>query len=102
VVAIEHGFVGRNPHTALVMGETLGTILMAVQSHKTPNYPGPKIIEYAPKEIKLAVTGHGNASKELVRDMIISILQWPISEMRLTYDESDALAVALACAMREN
>ena len=54
-----------------------------------------KVEEYAPKRIKMAVTGHGAASKEQVGRMIKSVLSLPAD---LPLDESDAAATALCHA----
>jgi crossover junction endodeoxyribonuclease RuvC len=49
--------------------------------------------EYSPREVKLAVVGRGNASKDQVHFMVKNILQ--IKEDISPDDASDALAIAL-------
>ncbi len=49
--------------------------------------------EYAPRKIKIAVTGNGNATKEQVQLMVQRILNMPSPPKPL--DASDALAIAL-------
>jgi crossover junction endodeoxyribonuclease RuvC len=49
--------------------------------------------EYAPRFIKRAVTGNGNASKEQVQYMVRTLLN--IEETPDFYDATDALAVAI-------
>jgi crossover junction endodeoxyribonuclease RuvC len=56
---------------------------------------GATVREYAPKRIKMAVTGHGAASKEQVGRMVKSVLGL---DDELPLDESDAAAVALCHA----
>jgi crossover junction endodeoxyribonuclease RuvC len=51
------------------------------------------IVEYAPKKVKQAVTGNGNASKEQVAKMLMTLLK--IKELPKLLDATDALAVAL-------
>eukprot|EP00540_Astrosyne_radiata_P002736 CAMPEP_0116822808 /NCGR_PEP_ID=MMETSP0418-20121206/476_1 /TAXON_ID=1158023 /ORGANISM="Astrosyne radiata, Strain 13vi08-1A" /LENGTH=100 /DNA_ID=CAMNT_0004450967 /DNA_START=242 /DNA_END=544 /DNA_ORIENTATION=- len=54
------------------------------------------IIEYAPRKIKQAVTGHGNATKKQVAHMLLSLLSLP--SMPDLLDASDALAAAVCHA----
>jgi crossover junction endodeoxyribonuclease RuvC len=51
------------------------------------------IVEYAPKKVKQSVTGNGNASKEQVAKMLMTLLV--IKELPKLLDATDALAVAL-------
>jgi crossover junction endodeoxyribonuclease RuvC len=92
MVVIERGFSGKNPRTAMVMGQVLGVSLLAASNAALP------VSEYAPREVKLAVTGSGSASKEQVQYMVGQLLG--IVEADLPLDASDALAVALCHANR--
>jgi crossover junction endodeoxyribonuclease RuvC len=77
----------------LKLGRVQAAAMLAALSHEVP------VVEYAPKEVKKAVTGNGNASKEQVRFMVRSLLS--ISEdQELRLDASDALAVGLCHAQR--
>ena len=49
--------------------------------------------EYAPREVKQAVVGNGNASKEQVQYMVRALLS--LAEPPRPFDVSDAMAVAL-------
>jgi len=60
--------------------------MLAVLNREIP------VTEYAPKEIKRAVTGNGNAAKKQVAFMVEKMLQ--VSENR-GEDATDALAVCL-------
>ena len=51
------------------------------------------ITEYAPKKVKQSVTGNGNASKEQVAKMLMTLLS--IKELPKLLDATDALAVAI-------
>jgi crossover junction endodeoxyribonuclease RuvC len=93
VVVVERGFSGRNPKTALVMGQVLGISLLVATRASLP------VSEYSPREVKLAVTGFGSASKEQVQYMVRQLLH--IDNTPLAPDASDALAVALCHANRE-
>ena len=85
--AIESAFYGKNAQSALKLGHARGvSILAAVQE-------GIPASEYSPREVKKAVVGNGNASKEQVQFMIRSLLRLPNNPMPA--DVSDALAVAL-------
>ena len=56
---------------------------------------GIQVHEYAPREVKLAVTGTGAADKRQVQHMVKALVQ---VEGRLGLDASDALAIALCHA----
>ncbi|HPG72838.1 MAG TPA: crossover junction endodeoxyribonuclease RuvC, partial [Bacteroidales bacterium] len=51
------------------------------------------IFEYAPKKIKMSITGNGNAAKEQVAAMLMKLLSF--SDMPKQLDATDGLAVAL-------
>ena len=86
--AIEMPIYGNNPQSMLKLGRAQASAMLAALNHQIP------VTEYTPKEIKKAVTGNGNASKEQVRYMIESILKLS-AEQSPKLDASDALAVAL-------
>lgn len=93
-VGVEDIFTGRNPRSALLMGHARGVILLAAGDDS-------RIVEqFAPRTIKQAVVGQGNASKEQVRFMVYSILG--ISGEKIPIDASDALAVAVCCLLRDS
>lgn len=86
-VALEAPFYGKNVQSMLKLGRAQGVAMSAALYREIP------ITEYAPKKVKLAVTGNGNASKEQVARMLMQILN--IKEKPKLLDASDALAVAL-------
>ena len=92
VVAVERGFSGKNLRTAWVMGQVLGVSLLVATNSSLP------VSEYSPREVKLALTGFGSASKEQVQFWVTKLLK--IEEASLSLDASDALAVALCHANR--
>lgn len=86
-LAIEAPFFGKNVQSMLKLGRAQGVAIAAAISRQLP------IAEYAPKLVKQAVTGNGNASKEQVAAMLIQVLK--IKEAPKLLDATDALAVAI-------
>jgi len=86
VIAIERVFVHRNPDSALKLGQARGVALCAAASL------GASVHEYAPRAIKMAITGYGAAGKPQVAQMVRNLL---LLEIKLAADAADALAVAL-------
>jgi crossover junction endodeoxyribonuclease RuvC len=72
------------------MSQVRGVLLLAAEA------AGLAIHEYAPRQVKLAVAGNGNASKEQVAAMVVRSLRG--AGAFGTPDESDALAIALCHA----
>ncbi len=90
-MAVENLFNAKNARSSLVLGHARGVILLAGAE------AGLEVAEYAPREVKQAVTGNGNAAKEQVRYMVMRLLN--IKE-EPPMDLSDALAVALTYTNR--
>ena len=88
-VAIERVFVHVNPDSALKLGQARGAALCAALARGAPAH------EYAPRAIKMAVTGYGAAEKTQVAQMVTTLLAL---ETRPAADAADALAVALCHA----
>lgn len=86
-VALEAPFFGKNIQSMLKLGRAQGVAMAAALSRDIP------IVEYAPKKVKVSVTGNGNASKEQVAQMLMTILKF--NEAPKLLDATDALAVAL-------
>ena len=86
-VALEAPFYGKNVQSMLKLGRAQGVAMAAALSREIP------ITEYAPKKVKLSVTGNGNASKEQVSEMLKQLLSF--KEAPKLLDASDALAVAV-------
>lgn len=93
-VAIERVFVHRNADSALKLGQARGAALCATFAQQPPAQAAMRahIYEYAPREIKLAVTGTGSAQKEQVQLMVRQLLKL---KGHPGADAADALAVAL-------
>jgi len=86
-VCIEEAFYAKNVHTTLVLGHARGVAMLAASKS------GAIVAEYAPREIKKAITGNGNAGKEQVAYMIKMLLSPPQEHTKT--DAYDALAVAV-------
>lgn len=86
-LAIEAPFYGKNVQVMLKLGRAQGAAIAAAIKRDIP------IFEYAPRSIKLAVTGKGAASKEQVAMMAQRLLGINIPQEYL--DATDALAIAL-------
>lgn len=91
-LAVENVFNARNARSSLILGHARGVVLLAGALADIP------VAEYAPREVKKALTGNGAASKEQVRFMVTRCLRLPADPA--TLDESDALAVAICHATR--
>lgn len=86
-LAIEAPFYGKNVQSMLKLGRAQGVAMAAALYRSVPIY------EYSPKKIKQAITGNGNASKEQVASMLISLLM--IKEKPSHLDATDGLAAAV-------
>ncbi len=86
-LAIEAPFYGKNVQSMLKLGRAQGAAISAALTRSLP------IFEYAPRKIKMSITGQGAASKEQVAAMLMHILKFNISEIKL--DATDGLAAAL-------
>jgi len=85
--AIEAPFFGKNVQSMLKLGRAQGVAIAAAMQFKLP------VTEYAPKKVKQAITGNGNADKEMIWKMLERILV--IKKQPKYYDATDALGVAL-------
>jgi len=86
-LAIEAPFYGKNVQSMLKLGRAQGTAIAAALSRSL------NIYEYAPRKIKLAITGQGNASKEQVAALLQKMFN--ITEMPSNLDATDGLAAAV-------
>ncbi|MDD4149354.1 MAG: crossover junction endodeoxyribonuclease RuvC [Bacteroidales bacterium] len=86
-LAIEAPFQGKNVQSMLKLGRAQGAAISAALTRTIP------IFEYAPRKIKLAITGTGSASKEQVAGMLQKLLK--LEELPDKLDATDGLAAAL-------
>ena len=87
-VAIEAPFFGKNVQSMLKLGRAQGVAMAAAISRQVP------ITEYAPMQIKMAITGNGSASKEQVAFMLRQMMKIPDEAMLPWLDATDGLAAA--------
>lgn len=93
-LALEEAFYGKSAQSALRIGEARGVVLAEASRADLA------IHEYAPARIKRCVTGRGDATKDVVADMVLRQLG-PLAAAAgsklatLPRDASDALAAAL-------
>lgn len=86
-LAIESPFYGKNVQSMLKLGRAQGAAISAALSRSVP------VFEYAPRKIKMSITGQGAASKEQVAFMLMNILKF--REEKIILDATDGLAAAL-------
>ncbi len=87
--AVETLFFAKDPQAASKLGHARGAVLLRLRRHGLP------VFEYAPTQVKQAISGRGHADKLQMAQMIAAIF-------RLTApppsDAADALAIALVHA----
>jgi crossover junction endodeoxyribonuclease RuvC len=92
-VAVEDCFYARDLRSTLKLGHVKGLVLIVAARLSVPVY------EYAPRQIKRAVVGSGNAGKEQVEFMVRRMIAFDRTggapKPDLSFDLADALAVAI-------
>ena len=86
-LAIEAPFYGKNVQSMLKLGRAQGAAIAAALHRQIP------VFEYAPRKVKMAITGRGDASKEQVKLLMEKTLNTIFDAKFL--DASDALAIAM-------
>jgi crossover junction endodeoxyribonuclease RuvC len=92
-LALERLMWGKNIGSAMEVARASGAVMVAAAE------AGVRVDEYAPLEVKMAVTGVGNASKEQVRKGLALILG--AEAVPREPDAADAVAVAL-CHLQQS
>lgn len=85
-LAIEAQFFGKNVQSMLKLGRAQGVAIAAALQRDIP------IFEYAPRKIKMSVTGSGTASKEQIATLLGKFMVIHTTSEML--DETDAIAIA--------
>jgi len=93
LLAVERLFFSRNAQSAFGVGQARGVVLLAAAQADVP------VREATPNEVKMGVTGYGNAEKDQVARMVAVILQLP--DVPTPDDTADALAIAISTANAE-
>ncbi|MEI6756809.1 MAG: crossover junction endodeoxyribonuclease RuvC [Chlorobium sp.] len=91
-VALETVFLSRNVQSALKLGQVRGAVIALAMNREL------LLREYAPREVKSAITGKGAASKEQVAFMVSRMLG--ITPVPEPFDVTDALGIALCDLLR--
>jgi crossover junction endodeoxyribonuclease RuvC len=86
-VSIERLFFNINVRTAMAVGQASGVALATAAVYRLP------VFEYTPLEVKQAVVGVGNATKEQVGAMVASLLS--LAAPPAPPDAADACAMAI-------
>jgi crossover junction endodeoxyribonuclease RuvC len=86
-VAVERLAWNKNQVSALSVARATGVVLLAA------SVAGLPVEEYGPLEVKMAVTGQGNADKAQVRDALVRL--HGLLDVPDEPDAADAVAVAL-------
>ena len=94
MASVEKLFFAANTKTAISVAEARGVILL------TARLAGVSVIEYAPREIKKALTGDGRADKLQIKKMV-GITIPDAANLRVSDDVFDAIAAALTCYFQQ-
>jgi crossover junction endodeoxyribonuclease RuvC len=88
--SIEELFMGRNATSAVGVAQARGAILTVLEECGVPVY------EYKPSQVKVILTGYGNADKSQIGRMLAAQVKLP--EGKLDDHARDAIAIALCHA----
>ncbi len=94
IMAIEAPFFGKNVQSMLKLGRAQGVAIAVALAQGIP------VAEYAPRKIKQAITGNGNASKDQLALTLAHLFQ--VDTRYLPRDATDALGVALCHHLQRN
>jgi crossover junction endodeoxyribonuclease RuvC len=86
-LAVERVMWGQNKTSGLRVARATGAIMLAAADAGIP------VEEYPPLQVKMAITGQGNASKHQVRDALARV--HGLSDVPSQTDAADAVAVAV-------
>ena len=92
-LAVESLMWGKNAGSAMAVARASGVVLLAAAERGIP------VHEYAPLEVKMAVTGNGTAAKQDVRRALERL--HGLAEVPTQPDAADAVAVAL-CHLQQS
>ena len=88
--SIEELFMGRNATSAVGVAQARGAILNVLEERGVPVY------EYKPSQVKVILTGYGNADKSQIGRMLAAQVKMP--EGKIDDHARDAIAIALCHA----
>lgn len=87
VVAVEQVFFQVNARTAMSVGQASGLALAEASGR------GCEVVQYTANEVKQALVGYGNATKDQVQRMVAAVLA--LESVPRPPDAADALALAV-------
>jgi crossover junction endodeoxyribonuclease RuvC len=88
--SLEELFVGRNTSSAIGVAQARGAILAVLEECGVP------VFEYKPSQVKMVLTGYGNADKAQIARMLGAQVKVP--EGRVDAHAMDAIAIAVCHA----
>lgn len=88
-LSIEKLYFTTNQKTVMGVSEARGVMIYTAAKNNLSIY------EYTPPQIKVAVTGYGKASKEMIMSMVPKLIEVP--DGVTSDDELDAIAIGLTC-----
>ncbi|MDR2906500.1 MAG: crossover junction endodeoxyribonuclease RuvC [Bacteroidales bacterium] len=94
-LAIEAPFFGKNVQSMLKLGRAQGVAIAAAMSCNIP------VFEYAPRKIKMSITGKGASSKEQVAMMLFRLMNMD-NVLPKHLDATDGLAAAVCHALQND
>jgi crossover junction endodeoxyribonuclease RuvC len=87
IAMVESLFFFRNLTTVMPVAQARGVILLALQQ------AGVRLVEYTPMQVKLALAGHGKATKQEVTQAVVDRLK--MEQRPKPDDAADGLALAM-------
>ncbi len=93
-LSIEKLYFTTNQKTVMGVSEARGVIIYSASRN------GLDIFEYTPPQIKVAVTGYGKSTKEMVMSMVPRLID--LNNNVRGDDELDAIAIGLTCLACQN
>jgi crossover junction endodeoxyribonuclease RuvC len=91
-LALETLFFSVNKKTALKVAEARGAILLLAGLYNLT------LVELSPQEVKLSMTGSGNADKKAIQKMVALTMKMDLTDK--LDDEVDAIALGMAAAQQ--
>src|ERR1700704_4675551 len=88
--SLEELFMGRNATSAIGVAQARGAILAVLEECGVP------VFEYKPSQVKMVLTGYGNADKAQIKRMLGAQVKVP--EGRVDAHAMDAIAIAVCHA----
>lgn len=88
-LAIEKLYFTTNQKTVMGVSEARGVMIYTASRNNL------KIFEYTPPQIKIAVTGYGKSTKDMVMSMVPKLIE--MKKETDSDDELDAIAIGITC-----